>query len=1048
MEKLPNQADEELGEKYDIVFIGGGPATLAFFSFICRNKNFENFFANLSILILEKSETFGSGCLGKYGINSNTSAEGFVRLICFNDDENGKEEKQNLSPNKKKPSGENSKNNFFSMASNNSNNNNNNVNNNNNKSNNDYNNNNNNASTSNFSNSAIFQKFKSKCVPVFEDLLHSNETKNLLNIGSKIAPLSMIGVFLDCVGNSIASYIFSKFHKRIFMNFCEVTKINVDYEKCFESNSLKTSDIKNSSVYPFEICVEKNLSRINNQNKNSHNNNKNNNNKENSDFIKRFTVKSKILIMASGAQQKFDNKQKQEILRLITPSDFFHSDYVLQEAGFNHLINNLKLKEKKRVVILGGSHSGFSCAWMLLNGHIDMHKLKEQNKSIRAQSVLINGNNQNNNSNNNPTNNNSNNPTNNNSTNNNGFFYKCKTNPNCLECKTLNCCCCFGSIIDRTWRKPQSAASPHQSSSANLENQNFEITILFRDHIKVYYHSEREALNDGYNVYDQNKAVNKNGNVYPFIGIRGDAKELYRKIVTGKEKRVKLQKANNFNEQKNFISKASVVIWACGYTTQKMSFFDANSKSKEIEFFSDANNQFDVDKELRLLSGKKKTPFFNLFGIGQGYSTHSIELLGNGKFARADSVNLYNTYISKKLFKALDFIFNFSGESGAENNNNNNNEKEKEKEKEKENMMKTANASKVVNNNNEKSGNKKLAYAENNICSNNNNGNFKQTQNAENAFNNTNKKTKENAAAAAASNKKIIQLIPSDASNLRNSTNNNNNNHHHNSKAKNNSSIINNNNNINNNSSLAANSTLLKKTNSQNLFNSPNIKTVKMISNNPASLTIPSNVNLNNLNNASEAKKISLSKNSVLTNSVFQSNLNSNSNNNGILRASYPRGLDKFGSSSKTNFYKNNNNNNESNLEYNNINNNNNNTNNQSNNKLFNGNNNNEFSPPSRNLKSRSPVNVQVNETAVANRSYPTKRESSRLKALQSIANMNMNFNNANSNNNNNQNSLGNTKTNAVSKNYANLNPANNNNNNLNVNTNFGNTGNNFYFFT
>jgi len=31
-------------------------------------------------------------------------------------------------------------------------------------------------------------------------------------------------------------------------------------------------------------------------------------------------------------------------------------------------MNMIKEKNLKKIVIIGGSHSGFSCAWMLLNG--------------------------------------------------------------------------------------------------------------------------------------------------------------------------------------------------------------------------------------------------------------------------------------------------------------------------------------------------------------------------------------------------------------------------------------------------------------------------------------------------------------------------------------------------------------------------------------------------------------------------------------------------------------------------------------------------------
>lgn len=44
------------------------------------------------------------------------------------------------------------------------------------------------------------------------------------------------------------------------------------------------------------------------------------------------------------------------------------SDDFLRSEGYHRGLSLLKDKKKKRVVIIGGSHSGFSCAWMLLNG--------------------------------------------------------------------------------------------------------------------------------------------------------------------------------------------------------------------------------------------------------------------------------------------------------------------------------------------------------------------------------------------------------------------------------------------------------------------------------------------------------------------------------------------------------------------------------------------------------------------------------------------------------------------------------------------------------
>ena len=48
------------------------------------------------------------------------------------------------------------------------------------------------------------------------------------------------------------------------------------------------------------------------------------------------------------------------------------SDYFLQRDGFLATINRIKQERLRNIVIIGGSHSGFSAAWMLMNGPADL----------------------------------------------------------------------------------------------------------------------------------------------------------------------------------------------------------------------------------------------------------------------------------------------------------------------------------------------------------------------------------------------------------------------------------------------------------------------------------------------------------------------------------------------------------------------------------------------------------------------------------------------------------------------------------------------------
>ena len=73
-------------------------------------------------------------------------------------------------------------------------------------------------------------------------------------------------------------------------------------------------------------------------------------------------------------------------------------------------------------------------------------------------------------------------------------------------------------------------------------------------------------------------AKKKDGCLYSFTGLRGDAKQLYFDIYEGREKRVVLVRAPTVLEQRKIVADADMVVWACGYQTNHIPIYDVNKR--------------------------------------------------------------------------------------------------------------------------------------------------------------------------------------------------------------------------------------------------------------------------------------------------------------------------------------------------------------------------------------------------------------------------------------------------------------------------------------
>jgi len=147
------------------------------------------------------------------------------------------------------------------------------------------------------------------------------------------------------------------------------------------------------------------------------------------------------------------------------------------------------------------------------------------------------------------------------------------------------------------------------------------IKILYRDKIRVFYPTVNAAKADGYKDFDERIFSRKDGYLYSYTGLRGNAKTLYKRVISGQEKRIRLIQAESPKDQAKHIQAADLVIWSCGYQTNKITI--KNQEGIEIPLGQKvAFTQYDVDAKCRIqtIDG---TILTKSFGTGIAYPTRT-----------------------------------------------------------------------------------------------------------------------------------------------------------------------------------------------------------------------------------------------------------------------------------------------------------------------------------------------------------------------------------------------------------------------------------------
>ena len=179
----------------------------------------------------------------------------------------------------------------------------------------------------------------------FKELFNSNIAILMRKLNKQTCPLSVAGHLLNYVGNHILYYVYMSTQKKIYYPKHQALSVQLMGNGDVVTQVLKTEftmTVDNSVTPPVY------------------------NMKEGKQSVVYF--RSKAILIGAGASQGF-HPALHEWFPDLSPDKLIASDTFLQKQGYIERIEKLRaLNRRPKIVIIGGSHSGFSCAWMLLHG--------------------------------------------------------------------------------------------------------------------------------------------------------------------------------------------------------------------------------------------------------------------------------------------------------------------------------------------------------------------------------------------------------------------------------------------------------------------------------------------------------------------------------------------------------------------------------------------------------------------------------------------------------------------------------------------------------
>lgn len=174
------------------------------------------------------------------------------------------------------------------------------------------------------------------------------------------------------------------------------------------------------------------------------------------------------------------------------------------------------------------------------------------------------------------------------------------------------------------------------------------IDILARQDIAVFFNTPDEAQAAGYQ-FANGDVCSRTGRINRFSGLRGDAKQLFLDITSGRNQRVQILPHSGSFDEGTIFDRADLIVQATGYKPRLIPVYDSRDQ------LVDPRSGVKPIIKGGTIYDRRGRPIRGLFAIGHGFSGQATRHMGGGKNEKrpVDGVNIYQGPAGEKIVRAL-----------------------------------------------------------------------------------------------------------------------------------------------------------------------------------------------------------------------------------------------------------------------------------------------------------------------------------------------------------------------------------------------------------